>query len=70
MALKVAAPGEVQYPLAAQFLEVKLPQENINDKMFLLSGLLNSTGAEPGKINYIDLRFDEPAIKYKDAKTK
>lgn len=49
-------------------LEIKFGQENIKDKIDTLSSLLINVKNELNNIEYIDLRFKEPVIKYKNAK--
>lgn len=46
--------------------EVKIGQDYIRKKIDLLSGLLIQLKNEQNNINYIDLRFKEPVIKFKD----
>lgn len=50
-------------------LEVKLGQENLKEKMNILAGLLSQTKSDQDNIEYIDLRFKEPVIKFKNAPT-
>lgn len=52
----------------ASGLEVKLGQDNIKDKINILSGLLLQVKNDLGNIKYIDLRFKEPVIKLNDVK--
>ena len=52
----------------ASGLEIKLGQDNIKDKINILSGLLPQVKNDLGNIKYIDLRFKEPLIKLNDAK--
>lgn len=49
-------------------LEIKFGQESIKDKIDTLSGLLINVKNDVNNIEYIDLRFKEPVIKYKNAK--
>lgn len=49
-------------------LEVRLPQENVKDKVDMLSGIISAGRNELANFKYIDLRFKEPVIKLKDAK--
>ncbi|MCX5695544.1 MAG: cell division protein FtsQ/DivIB [Candidatus Omnitrophica bacterium] len=51
-----------------QFLEVKFGQGNIRDKVAIMSGLINQEKQNLNNIKYIDLRFNEPVIKFKDVK--
>ena len=54
----------------AQLLEVKLGADNIKYKIAMLGGLLAAARKDIGNIKYIDLRFKEPLINFKDAKAK
>lgn len=56
------APGKIE------FLEVKIGQGNIRDKLAIMSGLINQEKQNLGNIKYIDLRFNETVIKFKDVK--
>jgi len=47
-------------------LEVRIGQDNIKARVELLENLLNQTRNELSKIKYIDLRFKDPAIKFKE----
>jgi len=49
-------------------LEVKIGQYGIAEKVRILSDLLTQLGADIADIKYIDLKFREPVIKFKDAK--
>ena len=51
-----------------EFLEVKISQGNIRDKIAVMAGLINQEKRNLANIKYIDLRFGEPVIKFKDAK--
>jgi len=51
-----------------QGIEIKIGQEDITDKIDILSKLLMQEKNNLGNIKYIDLRFNEPAIKLKDVK--
>jgi cell division septal protein FtsQ len=46
-------------------LEVRIGQDNTKARIELLEDLLNQTKNELNKIKYIDLRFKDPAIKFK-----
>lgn len=48
------------------FLEVRTGQEYIGGKLNLLSSLLSQMNNERSKIKYIDLRFKDPVIKFRD----
>ena len=47
-------------------LEVKVGQDNIKDKIIILEGLITQERSNLSSIKYIDLRFREPVIKFKD----
>ena len=55
-------------PKEKEFLEVKFGQGNIRDKVVIMAGLINQEKRNLGSIKYIDLRFNEPVIKFKDVK--
>ncbi|MDO8662061.1 MAG: cell division protein FtsQ/DivIB [Candidatus Omnitrophota bacterium] len=50
------------------FLEIKFGQGNIRDKVVIMAGLINQEKRNLNNIKYIDLRFNEPVIKFKDVK--
>lgn len=49
-------------------IEIKVGAGNIPHKLRLLSSLLVGQRRDLGRIKYIDLRFKEPVVKYKDEK--
>lgn len=49
-------------------LEVKMGQDDTSDKIHILGDIFNQLKNDLGDIKYIDLRFKEPVIKFKDAK--
>jgi len=49
-------------------LEVRISQGNILEKIAVISGLINQEKHNLANIKYIDYRFKEPVIKFKDAK--
>ncbi len=51
-----------------KFLEIKISQGNIVEKVAIMAGLINQEKQNLSNIKYIDLRFKEPVIKFKDAK--
>lgn len=51
-------------------LEVKIGQDNIKEKIAILSGVIAQTRDDLASIQYIDLRFKDPVIKFNNAKTK
>jgi hypothetical protein len=53
---------------ATEVLELKIGQDGIRDKIGVLGDLLQQLEKDLSNIRYIDLRFKEPAIKFKDAK--
>ena len=55
-------------PKEKEFLDVKFGQGNIRDKVVIMAGLINQERRNLGTIKYIDLRFNEPVIKFKDVK--
>jgi hypothetical protein len=48
--------------------QVKIGQDEIKNKMNILSNLIASVKKDLGNIAYIDLRFKEPVIKFKNVK--
>lgn len=60
-ALKTSGPQEI-------LLEVKIGQDNIKEKIIILAGLLLQTKSDLFNMKYIDLRFKEPVIKFKEKK--
>lgn len=52
--------------LGSQILEVKISEGQIIDKINLLASLLTQLKNELDKIKYIDLRFKEPVVKFKE----
>jgi len=55
-------------PEKNKFLEIKIGQGNIRDKVAIMAGLINQEKQKLASIKYIDLRFNEPVIKFKDDK--
>lgn len=55
-------------PNINEFLEIKISQANIRDKIVIMAGLINQEKYNLEDIKYIDLRFKEPVIKFKDVK--
>jgi len=49
-------------------IEVRIGQERIKEKVMLLADVLSQEKPGIANIKYIDLRFREPVIKFKDAK--
>jgi len=54
--------------IVPEYLEVKIGQGNIKDKIVFLVGLIVDENKDLSNIKYIDLRFKEPVIRPKDAK--
>ncbi|MDD4895104.1 MAG: cell division protein FtsQ/DivIB [Candidatus Omnitrophica bacterium] len=52
----------------SRLLEVKIGQDDTADKIHVLAGLLNQFNGDLNNIKYIDLRFKEAVVKFKDAK--
>jgi hypothetical protein len=50
-------------------VEIKIWPDNDNEKIRLLSGLLKLYGNSTENIKYIDLRFKEPVIKFRNVKS-
>jgi len=66
--MQVSENAEDQSISAAELLEVKIGQDNIPDKTRILADLLTQLKKDLDDIKYIDLKFREPVIKFKDAK--
>ncbi len=49
-------------------MQVKFGSERISEKIGLLAAIFGHYSDDPGEINYIDLRFSEPVIKYREDK--
>jgi hypothetical protein len=58
---------DLQAPAGQKILEVRISQGNIVEKIAVMSGLINQEKDNLANIKYIDLRFKEPVIKFKDA---
>ncbi|MFA4889935.1 MAG: hypothetical protein WC628_10260 [Candidatus Omnitrophota bacterium] len=52
-----------------RILEVKLPAENTKDKIDILAGLISAENKNLPGIKYIDLRFKDALIKFREATT-
>jgi hypothetical protein len=59
--------GEPPYE-AKYLLEVRIGQDDIKDKVLILSEVIQQAKNDLANIKYIDLRFKEAVIKLKDAK--
>lgn len=57
-----------QGPVELQLLEIRIEQDNLKDKINILSSLFMQSRKDWNKIKYIDLRFKEPVIKLNDVK--
>jgi len=67
--------SQITYPnsniaVKADYLEVKFGQGDISDKVAIMAGLINQERNNLGNIKYIDLRFNEPVIKFKEDSSK
>lgn len=56
-----------QSPSGLKAIEVKIGMEDIGDKIRVLAGLFAQLNEGVSNIKYIDLRFKEPVVKFKDA---
>lgn len=63
-----AAVGEINNPDSLPFnsVQVRIGQNNINDKINILVSLLIQQRNAWAAISYVDLRFKEPVIKFKE----
>lgn len=60
----IRVPGNAQY---FSILEIRIPQDNIKSKIGILTSLFSQDNDNLRKIKYIDLRFKEPVVKFKNA---
>lgn len=51
-----------------EVIEIKLGSENVKEKITILGGVLLHEKLNLANVRYIDLRFNEPVIRFKDAK--
>jgi len=70
IALKEAASPAKEAVTKEDVIQVKFGSERISEKMSLLATIFGHYSGEFRTINYIDLRFREPVIKYREEKTK
>jgi hypothetical protein len=49
-------------------LEVRLSNNGIAEQVRILSGLFAQLNKEMGNIKYVDLRFKEPVVRFKNVK--
>jgi len=59
--------SEAQLVKDFKLLEVKIGQDEIGDKIHVMEGLFIQLKDDISNIKYIDLRFKEPVVKFKDA---
>lgn len=66
----VVMPGLINDPRRAVYdaVEVRIGYGNIRQKLMILEGVLAQNKNDLSNIKYVDLRFKEPVIKFKDAK--
>jgi len=58
----------LQRKIGQAVFEIRIGNDNIKQKVSALNALFSQTMNDPGNIRYIDLRFKEPVIKFKDVK--
>lgn len=63
--INVAKASEASFVIA-DTVEVKIGQDNIRQKLNILSSVLTQAKSDFYKIQYIDLRFKEPVVKFKN----
>lgn len=68
--LETPGPEGVKGTVAPLSLEVKIGQDNVKGKIAILSSVIAQTRNDLASIKYIDLRFKDPVIKFKDVKTR
>ena len=54
--------------LAPEYLEVRIGEDDIKNRIIFLGGVVAQANKNLSNIKYIDLRFKEPVVKFKDAK--
>ncbi|MFA5090145.1 MAG: hypothetical protein WC510_03785 [Candidatus Omnitrophota bacterium] len=57
-----------QAAVVPSVLEVRIPQDDIGKRISILAGLFAQLKNDLSSIKYIDMRFKEPAIKFKEEK--
>jgi len=67
--IDVSMPGQVSMLIDGR-LEVKMGRERLADMCAILSGLFNQARGDLENMQYIDLRFKEPVIKFRDVTKK
>ncbi|MCG8429923.1 MAG: hypothetical protein MJA29_01960 [Candidatus Omnitrophica bacterium] len=73
-AIDVTRPAQTYFTLSRrtesgyphEMIEVKIGIDNIRQRVAILAGLLRESSEDFGKIRYIDVRFKDPVIKFKD----
>jgi len=69
--VNVSSPDNTYFMLSCaqgNIIQVKVGRNYMRDKITILDSLIHQQKGSLGNIKYIDLRFKEPAIKFKDAK--
>lgn len=54
-----------QFPNTSEYLEIRIGQEDIDNKIAILATLFTQVRNNLSNIKYMDLRFKEPVIKFK-----
>lgn len=68
--LRLKSPGLFTQAVYSEPLEVKIGQVDVGDKINMLANLFIQLKKDWFNIKYIDLRFKEPVIKFKDKDVK
>jgi len=66
--IRLLAHNEGAAAVVPRAVEVKIGEDDIAGKVRVLCGLLNQFGTDISNINYIDLRFKEPVVKFNEGK--
>jgi hypothetical protein len=68
--LEAPNPQGAQGAVAPLSLEVKIGQDNVKERIAILSGVIAQSRNDLANIKYIDLRFKDTVIKFNDVKAK
>jgi cell division septal protein FtsQ len=66
VAVPLAYEGKGGVPPAAEEMEVRIDANTIRQKVALLTNVLRHVNMSPANISYIDLRFNDPVVKFKE----
>ena len=57
-----------QQVLVPEYLEIRMGEDDIKNRIVFLGGVVAESNKNLSNIKYIDLRFKDPVVKFKDAK--